>query len=114
MDKIAWDVLNVAYKLLLTSQDAKTPEERRRCLNIALELGNSDRPHNHVICISEAKSFRLNIDDSVQNRTLLTLYKEWVSDKLNEKSLSHIIDIYYPRKVKKVGRKNGKEERKTS
>lgn len=114
MDRRAWDMLNVAYKLLLFSQEAKTQDERNKCLRSVFKLGNSDSPHTHVISADEAKKFGLNIDESTQSHTLLMLYKEWVSVKLNERTVSHIIDAFYPEKKKKEVKNEQKKDRKKS
>lgn len=103
MNRKAWDMLNVAYQLLVTSQGAKTEAEKKKLYAPVFELGNSDRPHSHVISADEARSFGLNIDTSSESLTLLKLYKKWVSAKLDEKIASHIIDIYYPMEEKEEG-----------
>lgn len=95
LSKIAWDNLNVAYGLLLVSQEPKTDDEKSKIIDAAFKLGNSDSPHSHIINADEASKY-LNIDHSSENLELLTLYKEWISAKLKEETTSHIIDVFYP------------------
>jgi len=103
MSKIAWDTLDVAYKLLLNSQkpDPKKPDEQLRISNSVFSLGSSDSPHSHIITADEAKKIGLNIDDSNENLTRLKLYKQWVTARLNEEQEYHIIETFIPKNGKK-------------
>lgn len=100
MNKMATDVMSVGFQLLLKSQkpNPKIPAERRKCFLTAWSLSNSDWPHTHVITSEEAKDdIGLNIDESVANIKLLTLYKKWVSARLKTPTDKHVIETICPK-----------------
>ena len=57
------------------------------------------------------KKIGLNIDNSSEQLKILSLYKKWVSARLNAEQETHIIEIYYPKKDEKAaGNENNKLE----
>lgn len=96
MSRKAVDIITVAYRLLTKSKKPKTKEDILNIYETAFWIGNSETPHSHIIFIDEARKNGLSIDDSNESLTLLMLYKEWVSVKLNERKATHIINVFWP------------------
>lgn len=109
--KLVIDVILVAWDLLEKSQNPKTPEiesdkvklaawenRNKELLEIAKRLTRSFWPHSHLIGIEEAKEIGLNVSSEQEKLALLKVYKKWVSKRLEEPQISHIIECYVPDK----------------
>lgn len=109
MSRKAADIITIAYRLLTKARKPKSNEEKFNIIETAFWIGNSETPHNHIIFADEAKKNGLIIDNSNDSLTLLMLYKEWVSAKLNESKVTHVIEVYSP-ELKQTGQAINKKE----
>ncbi|MDO8583349.1 MAG: hypothetical protein Q7R51_02370 [bacterium] len=111
MSRLAADIISVAYRLLSKSQKPTNLAEKLKILDTVFWIGNSETPHTHIIFADEAYRNGLKIDNSNENLTLLMLYKEWVSAKLNENQATHVIKVYSP-DAKRIKKQEVKDEQK--
>ena len=113
MKKKVWDVLNVAYKLLMRSQKVGSNIQKQdEIIGLIFALGKTnDWPHTHVINRDEANKIGLNISKDEEKIVLLDVYKKWVSCRLREEETTHIIEIFCPERGKAGTTENGKRRK---
>lgn len=108
-DKLAWDTISLAFKLLIKSQGEVA---RQKSIGTAFGLvKNRNTTHSHVIDVDEAVELGLNISTDVEKIKNLKYFKKWVSENLDEEDTKHIIQCFSPNKIAK--HENGKQTEAT-
>jgi len=98
MNKVYLDSMLVAVDLLEASYKPQNDDDMEQIMRTARSLTFSPRNHNHLINAKEASNLGLRIDDTVKNKNLLKIYKNWVSLILREEKSSHVIHHFKPKK----------------
>lgn len=103
---VAWDLLKKSQnpmKQEIKGDEKKQAEWEKKndaLLDTARYLTRTFWPHSHVIDFDDAKQLGLNVVNEKSKLDQLKIYKKWVSKRLEEPRLSHIIECFAPIEVR--------------